>query len=84
MNICFPRAQTNIEIGDTNPLAYFRQYERVRDFDRILASHLIPCEYVSRKEFRPGDYRDFLFARAQWFAESLKAALPDVEVTIAD
>jgi hypothetical protein len=84
MNICFLRACTNIEIGDANPLTYFRKYEQVREFQRILDSHLIPRDYIERDEFSPEDYREFLFARADWLADSLKAALPDVEVSIVD
>jgi hypothetical protein len=82
MNICFIRAQTNIQIGDKNPLTYFQEFSTVRDFDQILKSHLIPREFIDRKGFKPRDYSDFLFARAQWFAEQLKANLPDVKVNI--
>jgi len=84
MNICFIRARTNIQISDKNPLTYFREFESVRDFDRILESHLIPKEFIERDEFKPDDYREFLFARAEWFAERLKSSLPDVEVNIVE
>ncbi|MBO8129692.1 MAG: DUF262 domain-containing protein [Peptococcaceae bacterium] len=84
MNICFLRARTNIKIGDKNPLAYFKEFESTRDFDRILESHLIPREFIDKQEFKPEDYREFLFARADWFARRLKDELPDVKVTIVD
>lgn len=84
MNICFIRAKTNIQISDKNPLTYFKEFESVPNFDSILKSHLIPREYIQREEFKPEDYREFLFARAQWFAEKLKAELTDVEVSIVE
>ena len=84
MNICFIRADTNIRISDRNPLTYFRDYGAVHDFDRILKSHLIPREFVEKEVFSPGDYRDFLLARADWLTEELKRELPDVEVTVVD
>lgn len=85
MNICFLRARTNIEIGDRNPLTYFDEFARqVRDFDSILESHLIRKDYVERTDFKPQDYRDFLFARADWFIERLRDELPDVAVSVLD
>ena len=84
MNICYLRAKTNIKIGDKNPLHYFRDFERVDDFDNILKSHLIPKEFIERDEFRPEDYKDFLYARAKLFCEKLKNELPDVEVEIVE
>jgi hypothetical protein len=84
MNICFLRAHTNIQIGDKNPLTYFGDFVAVRDFDRILDSHLIPQEFIGRAQFEPRDYRDFLVARAQWMAERIRDALPDVQVTVTD
>lgn len=84
MNICFIRAKTNIQISDKNPLMYFKDFESVPNFDSILKSHLIPRDYIRREEFKPEDYRDFLYTRAQWFAERLKAELSDIEVSIID
>lgn len=84
MNICYLRAKTNISIGDKNPLHYFREYENIHEFDQILESHLIPKEYIEKEEFKPTDYRDFLYARAELFCEKLKNELPDVEVEIVD
>ena len=46
MNICFLRAHTNLKIGNKNPRTYFQEFEHVRDFDKILESHLIPREYL--------------------------------------
>ena len=84
MNICYLRAKTNIQISDKNPLEYFQDYRGVRDFDDILESHLIPTEFLSRETFKPTDYRDFLFARAELFSRKLRNALPDVDVQIVD
>lgn len=84
MNICYLRAKTNIKIGDRNPLHYFREFKSVDNFDNILESHLIPKEYIEREEFKPDDYRDFLYARAELFCQKLKDELPDVEVKIVD
>ena len=84
MNICFIRARTNIRIGDKNPLTYFKDFETVRDFPKILESHLIPADFVKRETFSPNDYADFLSARASWLAERLREELPDVEVGIVD
>jgi len=84
MNICFLRALTNIRIGDKNPLTYFQDFKNRPGFNDMLASHLIPIEFVCRDEFKPTDYRDFLNARAELFAQRLRQALPDVEVTITD
>lgn len=83
MNICFLRALTNIKIGDKNPLTYFREFEG-KGFDRILTSHMIPKEFITRKQYEPADYGDFLQARAQLFAERLEQALPDVRITITE
>lgn len=82
MNICYLRAKTNIKIGDKNPLHYFREFKDVDNFDNILKSHLIPKEFIEREEFRPEDYKDFLYARAGLFCKKLKDELPDVEVKI--
>lgn len=84
MNICFLRARTNIQISDRNPLDYIQEFHTVPDFDKILASHLIDAAFIERDGFGPYDYRDFLLARADAFCESVKAALPDVKVTIVD
>jgi len=84
MNICYLRAKTNIKIGDKNPLHYFREFKSVDNFDSILESHLIPKEYIEREEFKPEDYRDFLYARADLFCQKLKNELPDVEVKIVE
>ena len=85
MNICYLRARTNIKIGDRNPLHYFREFEsEVEDFDRILESHLIPKEFIEKGEFKPEDYRDFLYARAGLLCERLKSELPDVQVEVVD
>jgi len=84
MNICFLRAQTNIRISDRNPLDYFNDFRNVQDFQGILESHLIPKEFTGRDTFRPSDYREFLFARADLFCQRLEQALPDVDVQIVD
>jgi hypothetical protein len=84
MNICYLRALTNIRIGDKNPLTYFQDFKNQPGFDDILKSHLIPVEFINRDQFKPADYGDFLNARAEHFALHLKAALPDVDVTITD
>lgn len=84
MNICFLRAKTNIQVGGDNPLRYFKDFEDVRNFGRILESHLIPSEYIERNEFKPADYQEFLFARAEWFGKKLSKALPDVQVNLVE
>jgi hypothetical protein len=82
MNICYLRAKTNIQISDDNPLDYIKNYKDIRNFDQILASHLLPTQFLERKSFIPNDYRDFLFARADLFASKVRDALPNVEITI--
>lgn len=92
MNICYLRAKTNIRIGDKNPLHYFkdfkgdfeRNFKKVGSFDDILRSHLIPKEFVEKEEFKPKDYEDFLYTRAEWFCQKLKDELPNVEVEIVN
>ncbi len=84
MNICFLRAKTNIQIADKNPLEYLQEFRSVRDFPAILDSHLIPRDFAERDNFSPSDYREFLYARAALFCDSLKEALPDVKTTIVD
>ena len=84
MNICYLRAKTNIKIADKNPLHYFQEFESVSSFDNILKSHLIPKEFIEREEFKPEDYRDFLYARAELFCKKLKDEILDVEVKIVD
>lgn len=84
MNICFLRAKTNIQIGDRNPLHYFKEYENVRDFDMIIDSHLIPKEFIEKDSFVPEDYKEFLYARAELFCQKLRDELTDVEVQITD
>lgn len=85
MNICFIRADTNIKISDKNPLAYFDDYRRkVKAFDRILTSHLIPEDYTINKEYSPNIYRDFLYDRADWLAKKYKEAIPDADIIIVD
>lgn len=90
MNVCYLRAKTNIRIGDKNPLHYFKDFKeefegnlrKVGSFDDILGSHLIPKEFVEKEEFKPKDYEDFLYTRAEWFCQKLKDELPNVEVEI--
>ncbi|MEK0338043.1 MAG: hypothetical protein QQN41_11475, partial [Nitrosopumilus sp.] len=84
MNICYLRAKTNIKIGDRNPLHYFREFKDVDNFDNILESHLIPKEFIERDEFKPADYKDFLYARAELFCKKLREELPDLEVEIVE
>lgn len=85
MNICFIRAKTNIQIGDKNPLSYFKIFSSsIRGFSHILDSHLIPHEFIDQEQFQIEDYKKFLIARASLFVETLKAELPDVKVTIVD
>lgn len=78
------RAKTNIKIGDKNSLHYFREFGDVDNFDNILKSHLIPKEFIERGKFKPEDYKDFLYARAELFCQKLKDELPDVEVEIIE
>jgi hypothetical protein len=84
MNICFLRAQTNIKIGDKNPLHYFKEFEKQnpKRFDEILNSHLIPKDFIQKSEFIPKDYVEFLNARVELFAKKIKEALPDVTVKV--
>ena len=84
MNICFLRARTNIQISDQNPLVYFKSFQSVKNFESILESHLIPRAYIEKEGFTPTDYRDFLFARADRFAEKLRYWLPNVEVSVVE
>ncbi len=84
MNICYLRAKTNIKIGDKNPLDYFNEFRGVKNFEKILESHLIPKEFLSKDEFQPKDYKDFLYARAQLMCQRIKDELPDVVVRIID
>jgi hypothetical protein len=84
MNICFIRAKTNIQIGDKNPLTYFQDFEGVRKFDNILQTHLIPKQFIERDTFVPGDFHEFLMARADWFSRLLVEELPDVPVSVTD
>lgn len=84
MNICYLRAKTNIKIGDKNPLHYFREFKDVDNFDNILKSHLIPKEFIERDEFKPEDYKDFLYARAELFCKKLRDELPNLEVEIVE
>lgn len=84
MNICYLRAKTNIKIGDKNPLHYFREFESVKNFNRILESHLIPKEFIEREEFNPEDYKNFLYARAELFCKKVRDELSDVEVEIGE
>lgn len=84
MNICYLRAKTNIKIGDKNPLHYFREFKNSDNFNDILKSHLIPKDFIEKEEFKPENYRDFLYARAELFCQKLKDELPDVEVIIKE
>lgn len=84
MNMCFLRARTNIQISDKNPLDYFHEFRDVRGFSDILDSHLISRNFIERDSFSPPDYREFLYARAAAFCDTLKRALPNVEVTIVE
>jgi hypothetical protein len=84
MNIRFLRTQTNIKIGDKNPLHYFKEFERQnpKRFDEILNSHLIPKDFIQESEFVPQDYIKLLNARVELFAKKIKEALPDLKVKV--
>jgi len=84
MNICYLRAKTNIKIGDKNPLHYFREFKNSDNFNDILKSHLIPKDFIEKEEFKPENYRDFLYARAELFCQKFKDELPNVEVIIEE
>lgn len=84
MNICYLRAKTNIKIGYKNPLHYFREYKDAGNFGNIIKSHLIPMEFIEKEEFKPEDYLNFLYARAELFCQKLKEELPSVNVKIVD
>jgi len=85
MNICYLRAKTNIRISDRNPLEYFQDFEKkVRDFQKILAANLIQRDYIEEENFTPKLYKKFLYARADELCQTLKSALPDVNVSIVD
>jgi hypothetical protein len=100
MNLCWMSQKTNFDIGDTSPAIYFDRYrdklaetqkeipeeqpEKKLTFEDILASQLIPLDFASRKAFQKADYRPFLLDRARLFATRLRAALPDVPLTIVD
>ena len=84
MNICYLRAKTNIKIGYKNPLHYFRKYKDAGNFGNIIKSHLIPIEFIEKEEFKPEDYLNFLYARAELFCQKLKEELPDVNVKIVE
>jgi len=85
MNISFLRAETNIKISDTDPLEYLKDFAKdVRGFDKILQSHLIPPLYVEMTGFSADMYRNFLFERAEWIAELLRAELSHVDVQIVE
>jgi len=85
MNICFLRARTNIRIGGKNPLTYLREFEQTTDgFDEILASHLIPREFMDAESFCPDDFGRFLDARIERFCQAVMSALPDVDVEIVE
>jgi len=85
MNICFLRAETNIKISDTIPLEYLKDFDaNINDFEVILQSHLIPKEYIHRDHFSPGEYKDFLYTRANMIASALQKELTQVEVIITD
>jgi len=84
MNICYLRAKTNIKIGDKNPLHYFREFKNSDNFNDTLKSHLIPKDFIEKEEFKPENYRDFLYARAELFCQKLKDELPDVELIIEE
>jgi hypothetical protein len=58
--------------------------EKKLTFEEILESQLIPLDFANRPTFQKADYRAFLFARARLFAARLRAALPDVPITIVD
>jgi len=84
MNICYLRAKTNIKIGDKNPLHYFREYQNVCNFDKILESHLIPFEFIEKESFSLEDYKSFLYKRAELFCQRLKSELSGIEVEIVE
>lgn len=84
MNICYLRANTNIKIGDKNPLHYFKKFKNVKNFNNILESHLIPKEFIEKEEFKPEDYKEFLYARTELLCKRLKDELPDVEVDVVE
>jgi hypothetical protein len=84
MNLCWMSQQTNFAIGDASPAVYFDRYRADPEFEDILASQLIPLDFAQRTTFQRADYHPFLLARARLFASRLRAALPDVAVTITD
>jgi len=82
MNICYLRAKTNIKISNKNPLQYFEEFDYSSSFKSVLESHLIPEGYIRKADFKPEDYEEFLYARAELFCQKLKEELPDVKVEI--
>ncbi len=80
MNMCLLPEATNQRIGAKSPAEYFAEYSASPDFPKIIASHLIPMDFATRKSFKPSDFAAFLKARADLFIEALGKALPDVTI----
>jgi hypothetical protein len=80
MNVCVISVRTNGRIGERNPVNYFKTYRTRTDYVEILASHLIPANFVERKSFVAQDYPAFLAERARRFIERLGQELADVRI----
>jgi hypothetical protein len=80
MNIAVISIQTNSEISHDSPHTYIPSYaqkaqKRGDDFNKLMASHLIPDGYFDQDPITPSMYREFLNRRAQLVLARLRAEL---------
>ena len=79
-----PQVSLTLHYFEDFKKVFERNFKKVGSFDNILRSHLIPKEFLEKEEFKPKDYVDFLYTRAEWLCQKLKDELPNVEVEIVN
>jgi hypothetical protein len=81
MNVAVVTTQTNMEMEDTSPIVYYQTFQKRRDIEQVMASHLIPTDYFKRDQVFPDEYRAFLAERARRVMDTLRV---EFDLTISE
>ncbi len=87
MNIAYLTQQTNLGISDRPPLEYIGEFIQNPDFEKVIASHLLPPELLewARMEKMPDNALDqFIERRVDLILGELKGILAGVKFEVTD
>ncbi|WP_152056671.1 DUF262 domain-containing protein [Aliarcobacter butzleri] len=87
MNIAYLTQLTNLDISDKAPLKYLSEYDKNKNFESVLQTHLIPKNILNwiRDKDLPEDALDqFIELRVTAIINELKSILEDINFEVID